>query len=299
MTDTTLLNDTLAAGGAVRWQTHPSGRVLAQINTPLVKATIDLLGAQILSWQPAQQSADLIWTPEHGSPQANKPWRGGIPICWPWFGPHPSLPMAPAHGLARNQIWEPLHASADHHGAVQLGFRLHQSPNPGIWPYDAVLDYTVDFGATLKLGLSTHNIGEEAFNVSEALHTYFQVADIEEIVVSGLEGVHYVDKLNDDITLQQNGDIRFQAETDRVYQNATGPILIHDLKWGRTIRVDHSHAASAIVWNPWQAKAERLGDLGTNGWRHMICVESGNALDRAKTVLPGQTHTLSVRYSVI
>ena len=35
----------------------------------------------------------------------NKPIRGGVPICFPWFGPREGDPKSPAHGFARLTDW--------------------------------------------------------------------------------------------------------------------------------------------------------------------------------------------------
>ena len=61
---------------------------------------------------------------------------------------------------------------------------------------------------------------------------------------------------------------------------------------GFASRLDHS----TVVWNPWQAVAEKMGDLGLEGYRHMLCVESANAADDVVSIAAGGQHTLSATY---
>jgi glucose-6-phosphate 1-epimerase len=41
-----------------------------------------------------------------------------------------------------------------------------------------------------------------------------------------------------------------------------------------------------------------MGDLGENGYLTMLCVESANAAEDVVSINPGNSHTLSVRYSI-
>ncbi len=48
----------------------------------------------------------VLWLSEQAQFQPGKAIRGGIPVCWPWFGPHPNDPTAKAHGFARTAEWQ-------------------------------------------------------------------------------------------------------------------------------------------------------------------------------------------------
>jgi D-hexose-6-phosphate mutarotase len=54
-----------------------------------------------------------------------------------------------------------------------------------------------------------------------------------------------------------------------------------------------------VVWTPWNEKADKMGDFGPDGWRRMVCVESANALENVVTVAAGESHRMSVEYSVV
>ena len=145
--------------------------------------------------------------------------------------------------------------------------------------------------------LTTHNATAQSLPLSEALHTYFQVGDVAEVELLGLDGCAYLDKTEAFARKQQQGAVRFAAETDRVYVDTAAQCIIHDPLLQRRIRIAKQGSASTVVWTPWAQKAAALGDFTAQGWRNMLCVESANAADNALTLAPGATHTLSVRYS--
>ena len=145
--------------------------------------------------------------------------------------------------------------------------------------------------------LSTENTGESDFVISEALHAYFRIGDIGAVQVAGLAGCDYWDKVGGSTLKNQDGIIQFAGETDRVYINTAAECAIEDSRLKRRIRVAKSGSLSTVVWTPWTAKADRMGDLGQpDGWREMLCVESANAIDNVVHVTAGARHTLIVEY---
>jgi D-hexose-6-phosphate mutarotase len=96
----------------------------------------------------------------------------------------------------------------------------------------------------------------------------------------------------------QAGAIDFNGEFDRVYTNSRSSCEIEDRGHQRSIHIAKLGSLSTIVWNPAANRAAAMGDLGENGWRHFVCVESGNALENAVTVAAGKSHTLAVEYRV-
>jgi glucose-6-phosphate 1-epimerase len=52
------------------------------------------------------------------------------------------------------------------------------------------------------------------------------------------------------------------------------------------------------VWNPGPDKASRLADMGPDGWRRFVCVETTNAGDDVRVLGPGERHTMGATYSV-
>ncbi len=276
----------------------PGGLTQVHINNQHAAATIALQGAHVMTYQPRDQQP-VLWLSAHGKFAPGKSIRGGVPICWPWFGPHASAAAYPGHGFARTVMWEVVAVHSDDDGATHLEFRLPTaSKNIQQWPHLSEVALHVTVGAQLELALITRNTGEQAFVLGDALHTYFMVSDVRRIAIQGLAGCPYIDKVDGSERKIQTGDVTITAETDRIYLDSTQDCVIHDPGYGRRIRIAKRNSRSTIVWNPWIEKAEKMGDLGPDGYLHMVCVESANADADVVTLAPDKEHHLQVVYSV-
>ena len=258
------------------------------------KAIIALQGAQLLAWAPEGEKP-VIWLSNAARHVKGKPARGGIPICWPWFGPHPSEPSLQAHGFARNLEWE-LKERKDVEDRTLLVLGL--LPNEPSWPHPVELEYRIGVGKSLELELITYNRGDHPFVLGAALHTYFAVSDVRTARVLGLAGARYLDKVEGGEKIQE-GSVSIQSEVDRIYLDTASTCLIEDPGWNRVIRIEKAGSRSTVVWNPWVEKAGKLGDMGDAGYLGMLCVETCNAHDDVVTVPPSGTHCLKARYSVV
>ena len=300
MTTLSHLNQHYAIPGLLSFREISPENVLIDIDNNFATASISLNGGHLLNWQPKNQSQPVIWLSEQAVIQPGKSIRGGVPVCWPWFGAHATETSFPSHGYARTSAWQVTETAALANGetAIELSLMEHNETER-YWPHATPLSLRITVGNTLKMVLTTRNDSSENITLSEALHTYFYISDIGNIQVSGLDGQDYLDKVENFARQQQQGDIHFSGETDRVYVNSTSECIIHDPAFERNIHINKSASASTIVWTPWTDKAQAMGDLGENdGWRNMVCVESGNALENSVTLPPGETHTLSVEYSL-
>ncbi len=285
-------------GDGLRVVRGEGGLILLEVDAPQAQARIALQGAQLLHWQPRGERG-VIWLSEDARYIAGKSVRGGIPVCWPWFGAHASQSDFPAHGFARTRDWELCQTRALADGAVRLVFALPQASHPREWwAFDAELELRMTIGQQLELELITRNRDTKAFKLTQALHTYFAVSDVREVEVRGLEDSEYLDTIGSGGRACQQGAIRFAAETDRIYQDGGGDCLIIDPAWKRRIRISKQGSASSIVWNPWVDKSARLGDMGKDGYLGMLCVESANADQDARTLAAGTEHVLKVCYRV-
>jgi D-hexose-6-phosphate mutarotase len=225
--------------------------------------------------------------------------RGGIPVCWPWFGAHGAESSFPAHGFARTQPWQVTGTRSLEDGSTEMALSFLPADNTQqYWPHTSRLDMLVNIGTSLKIALITRNLGESNFSITEAMHTYFQVGDAAQVQVEGLDGVHFHDKAAGWMQGDQAGSIGFAAEVDRVYINTPDRCTIVDPVLQRRIHIAKLGSQSTVVWNPWAARAAQMGDLGADGWKGFVCVESGNALENVVTVGAGKSHTLAVEYRV-
>lgn len=292
------LNGDFGIPQQVLFVSGPGGLIQIDINNQYATATIVLQGAHVMTYQPHNQQP-VLWLSAHGKFAPGKSIRGGVPLCWPWFGPHASMTTYPGHGFARTVMWEVTGVHSTNDGGTRLEFRLPAaSKNAQQWPHLSEVALHVTVGARLELVLITRNTGDQAFVLGDALHTYFRVSDVRRIAIQGLAGCPYVDKVDGSKRKTQTGDVTIAAETDRIYLDSTGDCVIHDPGYGRQIRIAKRNSRSTIVWNPWIEKAEKMGDLGPDGYLHMVCVESANADADVVTLAPGKEHHLQVVYSV-
>ncbi|TVR43697.1 MAG: D-hexose-6-phosphate mutarotase [Planctomycetota bacterium] len=256
-------------------------------------AQLYLHGCHVTSFQPTGAD-DLLWTSAHSAYAPGQPIRGGIPICWPWFGPSPE-PGRPAHGIARLVEWEVQEAArlADGRARVLLALPQALPPEMAAWlPSGVQLRCQITVGAQLQLCLETTNAGSAPLAIEDALHSYFRVSDVRQIQVEGLAGMVYRDKCAAGASRVQEGPVRFVGETDRVYADRSPQVAICD--GNRRITVAKSGSQSTVVWNPWVAKAAAMPDFGDDEWPGMVCVETANCLDGRVMLLPGTSHRTEV-----
>ncbi len=297
MYDTNRLNQDLGQPG-LRFRDDPSGLVFAEIDNTHATATLCLQGAHLVTWRPKDHALPVVWVSEAARFAPGKSIRGGVPVCWPWFGPHATQASFPAHGFARTVPWQVTGTETTDDGATRIALVLLQNEQTRAqFAHACRLELNLTIGATLRAALVTTNLDTEPLTIGEALHTYFQIGDIGRVRVLGLEGCEYVDKVEGGARKRQEGPIAFAGETDRVYVDTEARCIIEDPVLRRRILIDKSGSRSTVVWTPWQDKADKMGDLGPNdGWRRMVCVESGNALDNVVSIAPGAAHTLAVYY---
>lgn len=272
--------------------------IAVRVTTPLANAAITLQGAHVTHWQPAGQQP-VIWVSEQAKHAPGKSIRGGVPVCWPWFGPHAEHAHFPAHGFARTLPWALRHTKALPDGRIRLEFELMQNDaTRAQWPHSSIVRNTITVGEELEVDLSTTNTGDTPFQLGEALHTYFAVGDIRQATVAGLEGCDYLDKVGGGRRRQQ-GQVAFTQETDRIYLGTHGCCGILDPVMDRTLLITSTGSRSTVVWNPWIDKAARMGDFGPGGHWGMVCVETANAAEDIITLPPGETHRLTAQYRVL
>ncbi|HVN47764.1 MAG TPA: D-hexose-6-phosphate mutarotase [Bacteroidota bacterium] len=268
---------------------------IAEISNAFASAAISLYGAHVLRFQPKGQQ-DFLWLSKKSSFEIGKPIRGGIPLCFPWFGPHTSDPKKPVHGFARLVMWDVVKTASLPDGATQLVLGLHENETTkAILPITFSVELSVTVGKTLEVALTATNTGSEPFTISDALHTYFNISDLSNITIDGLGNASYYDGPTSSATQQQaEALLAITKEENRRYIDTTNDCLIRDKGFGRTIRAVKRGSNVTVVWNPWAESSKAIGDMHEGGYKTFICVEAVNAYNDVITLAPSASHTLAV-----
>jgi glucose-6-phosphate 1-epimerase len=258
-----------------------------------------LHGAHVTLWVPPGGDP-VLWLSPLSRYHADAAIRGGVPLCFPWFGGGPDDDLTPPHGPARLREWqlEAVTESSDH---VEIVLSLGRVGDGGATgrPVDALAaTYRVRLGRSLDLALEVRNGGEVPVTFEEALHTYLAVSDLRAVTVEGLAGADYLDRLGGpDPVRQEENVLRLSTETDRIYVGTPATVVVDDPGAARRLAVRKTGSASTVVWNPWAEKAAGMADLGA-GWPHMLCVETANVRRDAVTLAPGARHTMVAELTV-
>ncbi|MBI3562406.1 MAG: D-hexose-6-phosphate mutarotase [Gammaproteobacteria bacterium] len=297
-TDIATLNQQFGLGSQLQFVMGAGAMPIIIISNPLASASIAMQGAHLMTWAP-RKHRPVVWLSPAAKYAQGKSIRGGIPICWPWFGPHATDGKLPGHGYARTVPWEVIATRALPEGSTHLAMRLIESDaSRQQWPHTTPVEMHFSVGTRLSCDLVTHNTSSAALTIGAALHTYFAVSDVGQVRIHGLGNCTYIDKVDAGKRKTQSGAIQFSQETDRIYLGSVADCLIDDLGWQRRIRVHKRGSASTVVWNPWVDKAASMGDFGPDGYRRMVCVESANAADDVVVLKAGGRHRLRVEYNV-
>lgn len=286
------------------------------VTNSAASAEIFLQGAQLSRYKRKGQ-APILFLSEQCEYKQGHSLRGGIPICWPWFGElkknsetitsqykHSNIESMPSHGFVRTLNWEldSIEAPTADLTVIELSLSLNADSNEGIdkedrsyqasWPFAAQLRYRIEVGAQLTAALTVSNNDSRTFSYSAALHSYYSVNHINNVIISGFSKTEYVDALDGWKEKQQIDDIAFNKEVDRIYKCAPKEIILSDRN--RLLSIKSEGSASTIIWNPWVEKSQRLSQFAHDAYQKMICIETANALDDTVSLKPHEQHTLQL-----
>ncbi len=252
-----------------------------------------LHGAHVTCWKPVGRE-EVLFLSSRSRWEDGQAIRGGVPVCFPWFGNKADDPKAPAHGFVRTRAWQ-IESIEQIGSAVTVSmFTESNEDTARWWPAEFRLVHRATFGEELSLELVVTNTGKTSLCFEEALHAYHRVGNIEKARVRGLDMVHYLDKTDSNRENMQQGEITVVSETDRVYLNTTDAIELEDPVLHRCTRVTKENSQTTVVWNPWVRKAHSLSDFADDEWKQMICIEASNVSDSAVHLAPGQHHKMKV-----
>ncbi|MEB5477805.1 D-hexose-6-phosphate mutarotase [Acinetobacter pollinis] len=270
---------------------------ILKIDNHFCEAAISFQGAQVLSYQLKTQKgiSEKLWLSDLNKYESKKAIRGGIPLCFPWFGSSPINKNYPSHGFARNILWElkeVIHNEDGHHLRFEL---VDNAQTREIWPFKFCLVQTIHLGQKLTIDFELENKDEGQFEYSFAWHSYF-ATDIFSTKIAGLKNVEYIDQLrNNEYHKQEVTDIFVQEEVDRIYPKTSGNFKITST--ANSPIFIKTNAESAVVWNPWIEKSKRLNDMRDDGWKEFICLECGQ-IAQPISLAPKEKNTFTLEVNV-
>jgi glucose-6-phosphate 1-epimerase len=277
--------------GRVQAVAGPGGMPHLLLDAPGVKAELALQGAHVLRYG-RQGERPLLWVSREAIYAPGKAVRGGVPVCWPWFGPHPAEPAKPQHGIVRTTMWELRETGADDEVTwARLGLRDSEASR-AIWPHAFDLELAVRVGERLDIALTARNTGDAPLTCGGALHSYFAVGDVAQILIEGLDGTRYRDKVDGGALKAQDGPVRIAGEVDRVYLDTEATCTLVDPALARLVVVEKAGSRTTVVWNPGAEKARAMTDFADDEYSGMVCVETANAEGDVVELAPGESHTL-------
>ncbi|BAJ02611.1 D-hexose-6-phosphate mutarotase [Shewanella violacea] len=278
--------------GSVTTKKHSNGLEYVDVNTPLCKARIFLQGAQIDLFQPVGK-APLLWVSSADDYQPGTGIRGGIPVCWPWFGMSDN-PDWPQHGFARTRLWA-LESVQMKNQAVELKLTLKISEADKLyWPHDTRVEMLFTLTDTLTVSLKNTNLASYPVSLTQALHTYFPITDIHQLKATGFKGSKYIE-FGEGPFKQNDDEVLFDKETDRVYTQLADVQELHTPDG--IIEVSRENSHSAVLWNPWIDKSQRLSRFNSDDYQTMVCLEAANVQEDKLTLAPDETHVLTTKIS--
>ena len=265
------------------------------VTTPASQAEIYPHGAHITHFQKTGE-APLLFLSRRSGFAAGQPIRGGVPICFPWFGGRDG---EPSHGFVRLVEWQLIQTAVTPAGAVTLRFALPPVPGREAWQ-SLRTEFIVTVADTLTMELVAANEScGQTLEFENCLHTYFHVGDIDGVTLTGLQNTAFLDfaaGAGGARLVQAEAALLIPRETNRVYLDTSAPVEIHDAALRRVIRVEKQHSQSTVVWNPWTTQ-KMPDDFDPAEHRQMVCVESGNVKQSKISLPPGQSAALQVRIS--
>ena len=293
------LNIKYGIAGQLKFVKGDGGFPFILIRNHSATALISLYAGQVLSFLPTGEGEDLLFLSPKAFYDAGKAIRGGIPICWPWFGPDPKGLGRPSHGFVRNGLWavSGTQAASEFETKIKLRF-LETEQSESFWQQPFSLDLEISVGNTLTLELTTRNMGDKIFSVTQAFHAYLHVGNINQMQILGLDGIEYTDNLDSHKQKLQIGAVTITGEVERIYADVNNELIIDDSAFNRQIRITSSSNKTTVVWNPWTTKSEKLPDLENDGYQRFICVETGNVVADVVEIQPGNEYNLITNFRI-
>jgi glucose-6-phosphate 1-epimerase len=293
MLDIEELNDKFSIEGEVGFAELEVNMVFITVSNKYADADICLYGAQITNFRP-HKAMEILWMSPESNFEEGKAIRGGIPVCFPWFGPHKTDSVKPQHGFARLMHWNVQEIETLYSGETLVRLQLCSSAETKTyWEHDFCAEMTFIIGKTLNATLKVTNTSAIPFEYSCALHSYYSVSSIEEIIIEGLGNTRYYNQLNPGDYIQESPDLRIQKAETRHYYDTEASCFINDPFFGRRIKVAKSGSKVTTVWNPGEETCSKIDDIPDDAFHAFVCIEAVNAFNNVINLAPGEIHETS------
>lgn len=287
------LNEQFSIEGEVGFSEQEGELIYIDVINKFAEATISLYGAHIIQFRP-YETFDVLWLSPDSLFEEGKAIRGGIPICFPWFGPHASNSNFPVHGFARIMNWKVVNTESQPKGETLIVLELNSSDATlKYWPYPFKAQLEIIVGASLKVSLGIENTGSETFHYTSAIHSYLNISHIGNVVIEGLKNVSYYQGFGEQLFTQNEDVVKIAHEENRRYINTETEVILHDPAFRRRIKTSKEGSKVTVVWNPGSETAKTISDIPDDGFENFVCIEPANSYDDFIQLAPGEYHSTS------
>ncbi|GAA94852.1 uncharacterized protein L969DRAFT_55001 [Mixia osmundae IAM 14324] len=271
------------------------------------RVVVDLLGANVREWTSditQATASNHLFNAKVARPHT--PARGGIPICFPAWSHDITIDdeqytkKYTSHGPAFNMTWKYV---PDAVPTDSLAFELESNEYSRImYTPDFKLRYTVNVTSpnTINLTLTATNPARDpqapALHITPALHAYVAVDNATDAVVSGVEGLHYLDQTANNVERVQKGALTFPdgLPVNNIYKYVSTPKSASLRQGATAIDVSAPGLANFLVWQP--GRDARIEDFGHDTWNRFVALEPGTVFETIR-VAPGGSWSGSAQYS--
>jgi len=281
----------------VRFRKNRFGLDQIIISNGLAEAVIYLYGGNLTHYQPKGERP-VIFGGKGCDMHPDKTLHAGIPICWPWFGPHPTDTAKPQHGFARNREWEMKNTAQLPGGETEIVLILGEDEGTlELFKHPFKLQLRFTIGSALRIELETRNTDTIPFSFTQALHSYFYLSDIDHTIIYGVQNTPFADLADKSRIKQESEPLRIDRVVNRVYEPTDKRCEIVDSGFSRVITVDKEGSSATTIWNP--GADNGLHDLPGDLYRKFVCVETCNARNNIITLEPEMSHRIVQEISIL
>jgi len=216
-------------------------------------AKVFLQGACVASY--VKDGNEVLGMRKDSVYEEGKAISGGVPICWPHFGP--AMDALPQHGFARIMSWTVAEVKDGREPSVVLRL-VDNNETRKMWDHAFEAFYTVILKATgLETSLHVKNTGASSFDFTSALHSYWNVSDAAKVKISGeFDGKQYLKKFESDAepwteTVQEGDELAIASYMQRLHKDHVGGVTLHDADKKSAVTIKNTGWSDLVLWNPW------------------------------------------------